>query len=288
MPPIQSLLKRLIRIATASTLGFIGVTLFGLPCFLFFTQHSMIYHPRPYFSREEEGTRLDYATSEGHEFAYYIPPDAREAQIPDRIWVMFPGNGSLAMDWLQFVKHYPVRKDAFLLLDYPGYGRCEGSASPQSIEESAEAALQSLAARLHTSVAELEPKLGLVGHSLGCAAGLNFAVHHPVERLVLIAPFTNLRAMAQKTVGWPLCWLLRHNFDNRARLAELAARKNPPRVDLFHGADDEMIPVQMGRGLAAEFTRMITFHEIPEGGHNTILVMARPQVFEAMQKSPRE
>jgi pimeloyl-ACP methyl ester carboxylesterase len=273
---LKTILKSLVRIIIATT--------FGVTVLLLVKQHSMIYHPRSYEAGEERGTTLAYSTSEGRQLAFYIPPDTGGEQAPDRLWVLFSGNASLALDWLGFVERYPGRHDGFLLVDYPGYGRCEGSASPRSIEESTEAAFDRLAQRLHTTRAVLDGKLGVVGHSLGCAAALDFAVNHPVDRVVLLSPFTTLREMAQKTVGWPLCWLLRHKFDNRARLAELAARGNPPRVDLFHGSLDEVIPVRMGSDLAVNFPRMIAFHEVPEATHNMIQVMARDQIFAAMQK----
>ena len=285
MQNFKTILKSAARITFASVAGVILATTLGVPAYLFFTQHSMIYHPRHYFDREEQGIKLAYSTSEGRQFAYYIPPDAAGEQAPERLWVMFPGNASLALDWLDFVKRYPGRRDGFLLVDYPGYGRCEGSASPDSIEESAEAAFDQLAKRLHAGPAGLDSNLGVVGHSLGCAAALDFAVKHPADCVVLVAPFTTLRDMARRTVGWPLCWLLRHNFDNRARLAALAAREHPPRVTILHGSDDEVIPVAMGCELASEFRRMTVFHPVPGATHNTILVRARAEIFSAMQNS---
>jgi len=272
----KTILKSIACIIIAATLG--------VTALLFVGQHSMIYHPRQYGAGDVRESTLAYTTSEGRQIAYYIPPDTGGEQAPERLWVMFSGNASLALDWLDFVKRYPGHHDGFLLVDYPGYGSCDGSATPQNIEESAEAAFDQLAQRLHTTRAALDGKLGAVGHSLGCAAALNFAVKHPVDRLVLIAPFTSLRDMAQRTVGWPLCWLLRHNFDNRARLAELAARGHPPRATIFHGAADEVIPTQMGSELAAEFPRMIAFREVPAATHNMVVILARDQIFSAMQK----
>ncbi len=123
----------------------------------------------------------------------------------------------------------------------------------------------------------------MLGHSLGAATGLNFAARHPVERIVLIAPFTTMRAMARRSVGWPLCWLLLHNYDNRARLRELAARPHPPRIAIFHGEDDQFIPVAMGRGLAAMFPGMIAFHPVPGAGHASVLD-AWPQISDFMRE----
>src|SRR3712207_8818864 len=55
-------------------------------------------------------------------------PRGAEQGIPERIWVAFPGNGSLALDWLAFVARDPNPANAYLLVDYPGYGRSEGYA----------------------------------------------------------------------------------------------------------------------------------------------------------------
>ncbi len=169
------------------------------------------------------------------------------------------------------------------MIDYPGYGDCQGSPSPAAIQASAEAAFASLAQSLHVQPGVLDQNLNLLCHSIGCATGLNFALRHPVDSVVLLAPFTSLRDMARRTVGWPLCWLLLHNFENRARLRQLAARQHPPRVLIFHGSDDQLVPISMGRELASISPGMITFHEVPGADHNSILFQARSAIFAAMR-----
>ncbi|MBA3963805.1 MAG: hypothetical protein H0X40_18155 [Chthoniobacterales bacterium] len=43
--------------------------------------------------------------------------------VPARVWVLFCGNGSLALDWLPLARRDQNTGDAFLLIDYPGYGK---------------------------------------------------------------------------------------------------------------------------------------------------------------------
>jgi len=250
-------------------------------------QNLLIYHPRKYSfdipTRYPFVVRLAYTTGQGLQQAYYFPPANAPTQSPSHLWVIFAGNGSLALDWMGFLHPPPDSRDGFLLIDYPGYGACQGSPSPAAIEDSAEAAFTALADSLHTQPAALETNLNLLCQSIGCATGLNFAVHHPVDRIILISPFTTLRDMARRVIGWPLCWLLIHNFDNTARLAELAARAHPPRVTIFHGDADTSVPYAMGRQLAAMFPAMITFQTVPGAGHNTIVYDARPQILAAMR-----
>lgn len=263
----------------------------GFVCLLFFGQHKLIWFPRHYGDHYQmmlpkSAVELNYRTSQGAQCAFYLPPKAPHRAdappAPARVWVLFCGNGSVALDWLDLVTADPNKSDGFLLFDYPGYGKCEGSAEPENIRESSEKALAELAAYLKMQPADLDSKLNVLAHSIGCGAGLELATRHHAQRVILAAPFTSLRDMARRSVGWPLCWLLRHNFDNRARLAELAARPSPPRVVIFHGSDDALIPSKMGRSLASEFPKMITFHEVAGAEHNTITYEAEAGIFEAM------
>jgi alpha-beta hydrolase superfamily lysophospholipase len=106
--------------------------------------------------------------------------------------VAFCGNVSLALDWTTILRGYASETDAFLLVDYPGYGKCAGYATIASMRSSSDAALDALAGGLGTTEAELEPHLCAIGHSLGAAVALDFAARHSVQRVVAVAPFTTL------------------------------------------------------------------------------------------------
>jgi len=274
---LRNLLKALLRILLAATLAIVLM--------LLFLQHKLIYHPRPYdvppVALNPALVPVPYSTSQGRQQAFYLPPRT----LPLRhLWVLFPGNASRALDWLGFLEPPPDPRDGYLLIDYPGYGECRGYASPDNIQESAEAAFAGLAQSLHTEPASLEEKMSILSLSIGCATGLNFAVRHPVDRVILVAPFTSLRDMARRVIGWPLCWLLVHDFDNRARLRELAARPHPPRITIFHGDDDMTVPISMGRALASLLPGMIDFHAVPGAGHKTVLTGARPDISALMRQ----
>ena len=127
----------------------------------------------------------------------------------------------------------------------------------------------------------------MFGHSFGAGVALEFAKAHPdVRRIVLIAPFTSLYAMAYRMVG-PVALLLHHNFDNAAVLKGLAMRNPKPSVVVFHGTRDQVIPVAMSRSLAADNPWLI-YHEMPGYDHNQIVSRAAPQIAEAMAQIERQ
>lgn len=259
--------------------AFIRVVLFlllivaALVTSLFFAQHLLIYHPRRYVDGFEHllpaGTvQLEYTTTAGKQLAFYLPPHSAPAS-PRRVWVAFSGNASVALDWLDLAKHYPAA-DAFLLIDYPGYGRSEGRASINRTRESADGAVRLLAQRLNINDADLASRLCVLGLSLGSAAALEFAAGHPIQRAVLMAPFTTMREEGATLFGRPFSYLLRENYDNRSRLAELAKRTPAPRVAIFHGTADTLIPPRMGRELADSATAIAEFFAVDGATHDTI------------------
>ena len=246
----------------------------------------MIYHPRPYLPADLQGlpsfvTELSFVTGAGRQFAFYFSPRGTD-QIPDRLWIAFCGNASAALDWRYFIRDYPNPGDGFLLIDYPGYGKSQGSASIESTRTAADQALVTLAKRLNVNESELEPRLNVIGHSLGAAAGFDFATYHPVQRIVAFAPFTSLREEAATVVGGLMSHLVVENYDNRARLKELTKRSPSPRVAIVHGTNDEVIPFRMGQTLASEFPGMVQFFPIDNGDHVTVLEYSRKQVFDWM------
>jgi pimeloyl-ACP methyl ester carboxylesterase len=223
---------------------------------------------------------LTFTTSQGGQTAFFIPPRVGAVEKPDRVWVCCAGNGSLALDWLHFIPGWKA-DDGFLLVDYPGYGDCAGSPRPERIRENTRGAIRALAAHLHVSMETLQPRLCGLGHSMGCAAVLMAADDFKMQRVVLISPFTTMTEMARRVIGWPLCWLNHHRFDNRQHLA--AVVEHGAKVRVFHGVNDSVIPVSMSRELAALHPASVTLTEVPNAGHNDVLSIAAREIGAAMR-----
>ncbi len=261
----RSFARKVVR----ALLGFCLIVLVALSI-LYFRQHSLVYHPRSYdesyaYAFPADGVEINYRVGAGKYSAYYLPGGK---PLPKRIWLAFCGNGSLALDWTTILREYPWNGDAFLLIDYPGYGKNGGYATIASTRASADAALSALAARLNRTEGQLT--LCAIGHSLGSAVALDFAARHNVERVVLIAPFTTLREEAASIFGGWVSGLLIESYDNRANLADAIKRNPKAQVAIFHGTNDEVIPVRMGRELARQFPG-VEFFAVEQADHVSVL-----------------
>ena len=176
-------------------------------------------------------------------------------------------------DWVG-LRSEPVGPVGILLIDWPGFGASQGTPSPASILRAADGAVATLAAKLGLPVEDLCRRCGVLGHSMGAAAALHYAEQRGAVAVVLVAPFTSLLAMAQRAVGWPLCELLLHRFDNASALAALAQRPDKPPVLILHGDADTTIPLAMSRTLAAAHPGWVKLIAVPGAAHDDVLDLA--------------
>ena len=254
--------------------------------FLAGCQSKLLYYPRPYslgataeWQQRTSGKKLEFTTTQGKQRAFL----QGNLKSPRNLWIFCAGNGTLALEWSEWIQQHAPPEDAWLLIDYPGYGDCKGSPTPARIRENLKNAVR-LAIHEIGWTAPPDPKrLRFFGHSLGSAACLIAASEFKIQRGVLISPFTSTMEMSQALTGLPLGFLVWHRFDNSARLAELEAR-GPGQVIILHGSDDEVIPVEMSRSLAAQHPAVVRLIDIPGGRHNTIQDEQKNEVTAALRE----
>ncbi len=254
--------------------------------FLASCQSKLMYYPKPYGAAELGnidklgGRRIEVKTSQGRQVAFYLPSRKSSAQAPEYLWLVFGGNGSLSLDYLNEAQGWDTRF-GYLFIDYPSYGLCEGSPNPKRVEESIMALTKKLQTELRWSDGQFRARTGVFGHSLGCAAGLIAMEQLDLRSAVLCAPFTTMTDMARRVVGWPICYINRHRYDNIARLTVLETRG--AQVRIFHGQDDGAIRVTMSRTLAERFPRTVRLVEVPNAGHDDVVSAASAEIGYSMR-----
>lgn len=260
----------------------IGLILVIIPLLLF--QRHLLYHPRHYAADDAVPApleRLNFTTTDGAQAAWWRAPLGSSGAAPQRVWLVFSGNAGTAWDWVG-LRSEPVGPVGILLIDWPGFGASQGTPSPASILRAADGAVAALAGKLGLSIEDLRRRCGVLGHSMGAAAALQYAEQRGAAAVVLVAPFTSLLAMAQRVVGWPLCELLLHRFDNDAALASLAQRADKPPVLILHGDADTTIPLAMSRTLAAAHPGWVRLVEVPGAAHDDVLDLAWSNLRDAL------
>jgi uncharacterized protein len=193
-----------------------------------------------------------------------------------KLWLTFGGNGDVALRWDPLLAASASAGIGILMVEYPGYGARAGAPSPESLLAGSEVSVRALGKLLGVSVAEIEGRTSLLGYSIGSAAALDYAVRHPAQRIVLVAPFTSMLDMARLSVGSPLCYLLRHRYDNVASLRALRTRPLPP-LTILHGASDSFIPYRMGAELAA-LAPSARFELVPNADHGDVIDVAQARL----------
>lgn len=174
--------------------------------------------------------------------------------------VYFHGNGNVAGDALGLARYVTQHGPSMVLVEYRGYGASveAGVPSEDGLYADAEAVLDHLRRE-----AIADERVVLWGYSLGSAVAAEMAVRGHGTRLVLQAPFTSIVAVGEARFPWaPVSWLLSDRFDTGSKAARIAL----PTL-IIHGEDDEIVPFEMGKTLAATIPRA-TLLEVPGMSHS--------------------
>jgi fermentation-respiration switch protein FrsA (DUF1100 family) len=194
-------------------------------------------------------------TSVGKVETWFLPPYETDSTQPYPVIILAHGNGELIDYYSGGVAHLRQLGLGVLLVEYPGYGRSEGTPSKATIAETFTIAYDTIVARDNVD----ENRIVLFGISLGGGAVCELAQARPAKALILMSTFTSAKEFARKLYLLPI--FIRDSFDNLT-----AVRNYPGQVLNIHGTRDELIPYEMGLKLhqATQNGTMISY----PCGHN--------------------
>jgi len=148
------------------------------------------------------------------------------------------------------------------MLGYPGYGGSDGAPSEESFIAAAHLAHRYLQTELTIDPTDIV----IFGESLGSAVAIQLAAKKPAKALVLSAPMSSIREIAENQYPFfPLRWLLKDPFLSIDHIVSV----NMPLL-VFHGSADTAIPITSGRKLFSRANHPKTFHTIEGGEHNNL------------------
>ena len=154
------------------------------------------------------------------------PPDNH----PDRVWLMFGGNASVALDWLPVTSFASQSSDAFVLFEYPGYGDSEGRPTRRLINRCVDEIIRILLERFQIEPENICDQFRVIGNSLGCAVALETAARFSIRRGIVISPFTSVREMGQMMFWKPLSYLAADPYDNTKSIERISETVDSPMV----------------------------------------------------------
>lgn len=233
MPRKRLLVLRILLIAS-------GVYLVCL-VFLSLTQRRMMYfpcttsHPDLEKGADEERFRL-WRNARGEAIGWHRASKAGTAR---RAVLVLHGNAGCAGDRFHYADAFQaIEPMDFYIMEYPGYGGRPGAPSQSTILHAAEDALTSIPA---------DSSVFLVAESLGTGVASFLAGAHPdrIRGVLLIAPYNNMTAVAQKHMPlFPVRTILRDKYPSSTWLGKF---RGP--VAVLLAGRDAIIPMELGRDL---------------------------------------
>lgn len=205
------------------------------------------------------GEKIELQMQDGTKLVgWYLPP-LRRPSPPSAALLWFYGNGETIGAIWPIIRDFRPPHAALLVVDYPGYGASGGRATEAGMYEAADLAYNALIARPDVD----RRRIYVYGRSLGSAAATHTAASHEVAGLILESPFTSARGMAARHYGIFPRFLVRLQLDNIGSIRRIHC----PTL-IFHGTADMLVPIKMGRDVAAAAGGPVEFVMIEGAGHN--------------------
>ncbi len=246
----------------------VGLAYCGYLAMLYVGQDGMVFPGRPVDSAKIEQIKKYYKnleeftvkTADGPVLRGYWLPRLKDG-APMPVVLYFHGNAEEQTGFFLWSPNelFPLGVAG---VDYRGYGRSEGKPTEAAIKADALAVYDALAAKLGPN-----PRIVVMGRSLGTAVAAHVAANRPVAGVILVTPFASLADVGQESHPMvPVRLLMKYPFDVRSD----AARVTAPTLMLVAG-DDTLTPPRHAHLLAAAWKTSPDLRTIDGTTHGNIV-----------------
>jgi len=225
---------------------------------LYIGQRSLMYLPRPIRTAPAaaglpQAQEVVLTTSDGVKvIAWYVPPRG-----DNPIVIYFHGNAEIVAWRVDRHRKLVMAGVGLLALSYRGYAGSTGQPTEEGLHRDAQAAYDFAVSRYPPD------RIALWGHSLGTGVAVRLASEHPIDKLVLEAPYTSTTDIAAMMFPFvPVRLLMKDQFHSD----EIIGRVTAP-IMVLHGARDNVIPIRFGERLFGLINSQKQFMRFPNGGH---------------------
>jgi len=235
---------------------------------LYFLQDKLLFFPSSTrFGDCPEMTRYSGKANNFGGIRYYL----KAVSNPDSWIVIFHGNAGNACDRIYFFDLLQDQNANLVIFEYPGYGK-DATAPGEKI-------FLNQGVELISHIKETDPKslpIYLMGESLGTGVATWISTSTDIKGLILISPYTSIAKVAQHHYFWlPVKFLIKNRFQ-----ADQWAKQTQTPAILFHGTNDDIIPISFARKQILNFKGEKELVEIPGCGHNDITIIGEQLIKE--------
>lgn len=209
------------------------------------------------FQLGEHGEEVFIGTSDGETINGLYYRGTR-----DDVILYFHGNAGDLSGWQFVASDFLSFGYNILIIDYRGYGKSTGTISEAGFYRDAEAAYGFVVQQKGFNPQDVI----IYGRSVGTGVAVHLASTFPNKGLVLEAPYTSLKALADEKLPFFFPSLyLKYTFDNEAKINTLKAP-----VIFVHGTMDTLIPVSHAETLYQRCNGDKKLVLVSGGSHNDL------------------
>jgi fermentation-respiration switch protein FrsA (DUF1100 family) len=239
--------------------GFVILIYFLVVGLLYALQTKLIFYPTKLpanFKFREGATEVNLKTSDSETIHALFFKGSTEDVI-----LYFHGNAGDLSGWQFVAEDFTLVGYNVMIIDYRAYGKSSGNISEDGLYKDAQSAFNFLIQKGFTA-----KNIIIYGRSIGSGVAVELASRQPCKGLVLEAPFSSLKRLANEKLPFFFPSLyLKYSFDNVGKIKDV----NSP-VLFIHGQADTLIPLAHTTKLFEEFRGKKKKVIIPAAQHNDV------------------